>query len=78
MDGTNDIFVHAGYRAFRTESVNVDAVLDRLEALQGARATMMPAFNWRLISPNVPFDVGRTPSIVGALTEAFRAHGDPT
>jgi aminoglycoside 3-N-acetyltransferase len=72
IDGRNDVFIHSGYRAFQAEGVPIDRVLDRVLAHQDQRATMMPAFTWRTVSPEAPFDARSTPSIVGALTEVYR------
>jgi aminoglycoside 3-N-acetyltransferase len=73
VDDNSDLFVHSGYRAFRTEGFSVDQVLDGLIARQPTKAIMLPAFNWRAVNPENGFDVRKTPSIVGALTEAYRA-----
>ena len=72
VDGSNDIFLHSGYRAFRDEGFSAEQVLDAFMGLQDDRATMLPAFNWRAVSAQNPFNVLTTPSIVGALTEVFR------
>lgn len=72
VDGGHDIFVHSGYRAFREEGFSPDQVLDTFLDLQADKATMLPAFNWRAVSAQNPFNVRTTPSIVGVLTETFR------
>ncbi len=76
IDGSSHIFLHSGYRAFRNEGFSADQVLDAVLGLQDCKATMLPAFNWRDVSAQNPFNVLTTPSIVGALTETFRRRSD--
>ncbi|SFB98312.1 aminoglycoside 3-N-acetyltransferase [Alkalibacterium subtropicum] len=71
VEGT--LLVHSSYKSIGAVKGGPDAVLDTLSAYMKAGLLVLPTHTWEYINKENPvFDVRRSPSNVGILTERFR------
>ncbi|NBP38904.1 MAG: hypothetical protein EBV34_10785 [Betaproteobacteria bacterium] len=74
ITGESPVFLHSSFKPFREIGFTTSDVINLMLRKQKGKALMMPAFNWRAVGEETPFDVVNTPSIVGGLSESFRRY----